>query len=162
MKRKFQAAQWVIAMFVVIASANVAMARLGETYEQCVQRYGPLVEKEGDGKYPQFIFEKDGIEVGINFLNGKAAQISYKKAGFFLDADIQRLLDVDSAGSPWQFDPVETQRKLDPDVYSKQEYFKRSDGGAVAQHLALNGVEFLIITTTEYNKAISAEGMQGF
>ena len=47
--------------------------RLGETFDQCVQRYGPLIRQQGNPDNPQFIFEKDEITIGINFLDGKAA-----------------------------------------------------------------------------------------
>ena len=145
---------------IFIAAAN---ARLGETYDECVNRYGPLREKKGDAINPQFMFQKDGIIVGINFLNGKAAQLSFRKHDFFLDSDVQKLLDVNSGGSKWKFDAVETQRQLAPDIYNKQEYFTREDGGAVAEYLVLQTrVEFVKIVSTEYKKAISAKQLQGF
>lgn len=154
---------WLITIIVALLVAQVAQARLGETYQECVNRYGPLREKKGDPKNPQFMFQKDGITVGINFLNGKAAQLSFSKRDFFLDSDVQKLLDVNSGGSKWRFDTAETQRQLAPSIYYKQEYFTREDGGAVAEHLVLQTrVEFVIIVSTEYKKAISSKQLQGF
>jgi hypothetical protein len=96
---------------VAVLFTAAASARIGETYDECVARYGALREKKGSLTNPQFIFEKDGITVGINFLSGKAGQLSYSKSGYFLDSGVQKLLDVNSGESKWRFDPAETQRQ---------------------------------------------------
>jgi len=134
--------------------------RLGETFDECVQRYGPLIQKLGNPDNPQFIFEKDGITIGINFLDGKAGQISYSRpAGSrFSDWEVQGLLDVNSGGSAWDYDEAESQR-LHTSSYSQIESFKRRDGGAFAEHLVVAqiGTHFVNITSAEYRKAVSAK-----
>ena len=138
--------------------------RLGETFDQCVQRYGPLIRKIGDPDNPQFIFEKDGITIGINFLDGKAGQISYSRpAGSrFSDLEVQGLLDVNSGGSAWEYDEAESHR-LHTTTYSQLECFKRKDGGAFAEHLVVAqiGTHFVNITSAEYKKAVSAKQLHG-
>lgn len=135
----------------------VVDARLGETFDQCVERYGSLIERQGSAKNPQLVFAKDGITVGINFLGGKAAQISYsKEKGCFEDAEVQQLLAVNSGGSKWKYDPAESTRQRLPSVYDKQVCFMREDGGAFATHLRLKLLrsEFVEIASAEYRKAI--------
>ncbi len=138
--------------------------RLGETFDQCVQRYGPLIRQQGNPDNPQFIFEKDEITIGINFLDGKAAQISYSRpAGSrFSDLEVQGLLDVNSGGSAWEYDEAESHR-LHTSTYSKIECFKRRDGGAFAEHLVVAqiGTHFVNITSAEYKKAVSAKQLHG-
>ena len=127
-------------------------------------RYGPLIRKIGDPGNPQFIFEKDGITIGINFLDGKAGQISYSRpAGSrFSDLEVQGLLDVNSGDSAWEYDEAETNRQH-TSTYSKIECFKRRDGGAFAEHLVVAqiGTHFVNITSAEYKKAVSAKQLHG-
>jgi hypothetical protein len=142
-----------------------AESRLGETFEQCVQRYGQLVRRQGNPDNPQFIFEKDGVTIGINFLDGKAGQISYSRAAGvpFHDLEVQQLLEVNSGGSSWQYDEAESHR-VRSSAYSKRECFKRVDGGAFAEHLVIAqlGTHFVNIASADYNKAVSAKQLQGF
>jgi hypothetical protein len=140
-----------------------AEARLGETYEQCVQRYGRLVKKQGREDNPQFMFEKAGITIGINFLNGKAAQLSYSKSsGTFLDIEVRQLLEINSGGSSWQYDPAESERGRSS-AYTKTECFRRDDGGAFAEHIRIAqiGTEFVNIPSADYRKATAAKQLPG-
>jgi hypothetical protein len=145
--------------------AKGAESRLGETLEQCVQRYGPLIRRQGNPDNPQFIFEKDGVTIGINFLDGKAGQISYSRPGGvpFLDLEVQQLLEVNSGGFSWQYDEAGSHR-VRSSAYSKRECFKRVDGGAFAEHLVIAqiGTHFVNITSADYNKAVSAKQLQRF
>ena len=145
-------------------AAQGAETRLGVTFNQCVQRYGPLVQQLGNPDNPQFIFEKDGITIGINFLDGKAGQISYSRpAGSrFSDLEVQGLLDVNSGGSTWEYDEAESRRQH-TSAYSTIECFKRRDGGAFAEHLVVAqiGTHFVNVTSAEYKKAVSAKQLHG-
>jgi hypothetical protein len=154
-----------LCLILSLAFFSFAHARLGETLQECEMRYGALLEKTGDPKNPQFIFKKDGTTIGINFLNGKAAQISYMSPKFS-DLEIQKLLEVNSQGSKWQPDSKRTQSPST--VYSKEENFIREDQGAYAEHLVLSslptlpGTEFLNISSAEFKKIITAKEMPGF
>jgi hypothetical protein len=64
--------------FLLILSASLisANARLNETLEQCIERYGnPEPSKEGE----DYVFNKSVFTIKIRFLNGKAVKIGYKK-----------------------------------------------------------------------------------
>jgi hypothetical protein len=152
-------------LFVIALLTQAVEARLGETLDQCVQRYGPLIRKQGRADNPQFMFEKDGITIGINFLDGKAAQVSYSRASGspFLDLEVRQLLEVNSAGSTWQYDQAESNR-LRTTAYSKRECFRRGDGGAFAEHLVVAqiGTHFVTVTSSDYKKAIGARQLEGF
>lgn len=152
-------------MFVVALLTQALQARLGETFDQCVERYSALIRKQGSADNPQFIFEKDGITIGINFLDGKAAQMSYSRpsGSSFLDSEVRQLLEVNSGGSTWQYDQAESNR-LRTTAYSKRECFRRDDGGAFAEHLVIAqiGTHFVTVTSSEYKKAIGAKQLGGF
>jgi hypothetical protein len=145
-------------------AVQVVETRLGETLNQCVQRYGPLIRQQGNPDNPQFMFEKDGITIGINFLDGKACQISYSgPAGSrFSDLEVHGLLDLNSGGFAWEYDEAESHRQH-TSTYSKIECFKRRDGGAFAEHLVVAqiGTHFVNITSAEYKKAVSAKQLHG-
>jgi len=156
---------FVFFLFVIALLTQAVEARLGETFNQCIERYGALIRKQGRVDNPQFIFEKDGITIGINFLDGKAGQMSYSRANGspFLDSEVRQLLEVNSAGSTWQYDQPESNR-LRTTTYSKRECFRRDDGGAFAEHLVVAqiGTHFVTVTSSEYKKAIGAKQLQGF
>ena len=149
---------------------QVVQARLGETLDECVKRYGPLIKQQGSADNPQFIFEKDGIQIGINFLNGQAGQISYFRPATspFLDSEVKQLLEVNSGGSSWHYDEAETNR-VRKTIYAKQECFTRDDGGASAERLLFKSLgefgtalDFVNITSSDYKKAIGAKNLPGF
>ena len=67
-------------LFLLIFSAPLisANARLNETLEQCIERYGNPEPGSGEeGK--DYIFNKSVFTINIRFLNGKAVKIGYKK-----------------------------------------------------------------------------------
>ncbi len=85
-----------------LASARPASARLGETREQCTARYGePVAEvaallTTASGAS----YQKGEIRVRIEFLDGKAAFISFSRRGLRLD-DRQKLLELNAGPLVW-------------------------------------------------------------
>jgi len=79
-----------------------ASARLGETYEQCVARYGPPVaETAGLLQGAKSVsFAKAGIRVRVEFLGGKAAFLSFSKHGLTPDDELL-LLDSNAGVQVW-------------------------------------------------------------
>lgn len=61
----------ILLLLVLAASAH---GRIGETFDQCVTRYGPSLND-----YGVRVFEKAGFRIGITFHEGKADVIAYKK-----------------------------------------------------------------------------------
>lgn len=88
---------------------TLAPARLGETYEQCVARYGKPTEEVpaltvGSLKAQGAIFHtKDNLEVFAIFHDGQAIQIAYSRqpAADLPAEQIQTLLADNSVGEKW-------------------------------------------------------------
>lgn len=53
-----------------------AHARIGESFDQCIQRYGEPVQRAGT---QTLFFKKSGISITCAFRESRCVQISYKK-----------------------------------------------------------------------------------
>jgi hypothetical protein len=91
----------------LLALSFPALARIGETYEQCVARYGAATSPPTKGSAR---FVKGGIIIMIDFSGGIAQEIRFagqSDPGSFsgkklTDAQVQSILDANAAGSPWK------------------------------------------------------------
>lgn len=89
-------------LILCIAAALNVQARLGETYDQCVSRYGrPASEKESIS-----VFSKPPFKITIGFRDNRAVYISYEKPDSFMNARILKtecaaLLELNRAGFQW-------------------------------------------------------------
>lgn len=87
-----------------IVSTPAAQARIGETKDQCVARYGPVrstmpsVVMESDPEAALFDYGSFGVIV--HFQKGLAWHISYAQA-YISDPDKQRLLKENSETGEW-------------------------------------------------------------
>ena len=92
-----------ISMFVMIP----AWARLGETEDQCVQRYGAVLTRttvvEFGQKLPTLAFVKNGYMIVAEMLDGKVGLMMITKADStdFSENEQQLLIDADSSGQKW-------------------------------------------------------------
>jgi hypothetical protein len=79
-----------------------ARARLGETLDQCIARYGvPVAETNGLMQGEKSVsFAKAGIRVRIEFMNGKAAFLSFSKHGLTQNDELQ-LLESNAGKQTW-------------------------------------------------------------
>ena len=72
----------VAALALLLFLPLVCQARIGETLDQCVQRYGKPVPKpiqiDNDDSY---LFQKDGYSIIVSFLQGRAYGITYGRRG---------------------------------------------------------------------------------
>ncbi|MDB6134783.1 MAG: hypothetical protein JWM59_3026 [Verrucomicrobiales bacterium] len=86
----------------LLLTAGPARARLGETREECIARYGqPVAETTGLLQGAQSIsFAKAGIRVRIEFIDGRAAYLNFSKAGLSPDEELQ-LLESNAGGHLW-------------------------------------------------------------
>ncbi len=65
-----------ILAFLVLFITSAAQARLGETFEQCVERYGtPVARDEAAGLAE---FQKGNFKITLHFFDGKSDTIDYK------------------------------------------------------------------------------------
>lgn len=105
---------WFAVIVLVMILPSGSSARLGETPEQCEERYGtPVAEDEMvDFHMPGALavsYQKAGLTIYIAFINGTAGQIQYEKsqknalgiAEEMSDAEILSLLQANSGGGEW-------------------------------------------------------------
>ena len=104
----------------VVTVAGTAHARLGETPDQLVQRYGqPLTEKDqkGEGdKIPlaDVVFQKGGFQVSVTVVDGLSVAESFKKINgqAITTLEVRTLLGANSQGREWEAPVVAKGGKL--------------------------------------------------
>ena len=105
-------------VLVVIAAIALnpicGLARLGETEAQCEQRYGKPQDSLSDKSFPVLsgavnrIYQYQGWCIGIAFLDGEAAIISYSKSAkapsgvAIRNDEAQAILDAEGNGGEWK------------------------------------------------------------
>ena len=99
--KNMQRTAYLIITFVFVS--NLAIARVGETLEQCKARYGqPIIQENTHGMY---VFIKSGFYIMVGFgVDKKVACISYRKTGKddlgqpqeITDEEIQIILKLNS------------------------------------------------------------------
>ena len=87
--------------------ASPAFARLGETRDQVLARYGTPTETKDMGKIESLHFKKSGFTVFVEIAKdtGKAVQIYYWKDKPFAPAQVTELLSRNSEGKLWEQSP---------------------------------------------------------
>jgi hypothetical protein len=93
----------------VVTVAGTAQARLGETPDQLVQRYGqPLSEKDQKGEGDKIaladvVFEKGGFQVSVTVVDGLSVAESFKKLNGqpITTLEVRTLLSANSQGHEW-------------------------------------------------------------
>jgi len=91
-----------LALFLSLALLGTANARLGETKEQAVERYGkPVQELEAEGRFESFICSKDGYLFLLKFLDGKVAYLVVTCAGNegLKEEEVEIFLKKNASGS---------------------------------------------------------------
>jgi len=127
-----------ILLFLLLSAAVfAARANLGETLDQCKQKYGDPVEtKQAPNVDEMILFKKDGIKYAIGFKAGKSVILiigkeSTEKLG---EEEVQQFLAANSQGSHWK-------KSIRP---SGNDIWMREDNLAVAQFDPLFGILTLV------------------
>ncbi len=100
------------AMLLLVMCALPCFARIGETREQCVKRYGPIYEESSDGA--RLEFRSKGLDVICFFRDGKAwglsvqvapkAMTDEEPAGFtdLTASQAEKILQANAGTSKWK------------------------------------------------------------
>ena len=111
-------------LFFVLAATSSAFAHLGESFDECVQRYGkPMSNTDNYGRVEIATFTKSRFKITITFLDAKAVSVVYRlaaKTGWdsvdISEEEIKDLLEINSDGKEWKQtnnDPIEPMWKRD-------------------------------------------------
>lgn len=125
----------IAALLLMIMTSAPALARLGETPEQCNQRYGAkYTEKGGEGFWTaERIYEINGIQLSFRFLPAqdgttKAAYVDYKPLhGKMSEVQIQTLLET--VAKDWApLTELRDEKKTESKVKAEADQTKRLHG----------------------------------
>jgi hypothetical protein len=90
-----------------------ASARLGETLDECVARYGPMIERRApklSSSDPEvMVFSKSSITVTVEFRQGKAWHLTYRKSAL-TGIEVEAIV-IANAGSGLWGSPLKTKDK---------------------------------------------------
>jgi len=109
-----------LALFFVVGVTTTARARLGETADQLVARYGqPLKETDQKGEGDKIaladvVFQKGGFQIEVSLVDGISVSETFNKVnGDSLSlGEIRTLLNVNSQGYGWEApQTIEDQKK---------------------------------------------------
>ncbi|MCE0498777.1 MAG: hypothetical protein LV481_12610 [Methylacidiphilales bacterium] len=143
-----------LSLLLSLSMATSAWARLGETMDQCVARWGQPVPSadfpppgyEGDGFANFATFQKGDYHIIVGFLNGVVAVeiITKQESSDLSDNEKAAILEADSAGLAW----------IKSTTPGANEIWTRNDG-AIASYDTFN--HGMTIKSKEYRAAEEAK-----
>ena len=87
-------------MVVVALLSAPAFGHIGETFQQCFDRYGrKIIEEKKLGLLDQITFQSDDLTVTALFVDGKAEYLTFEKEGRLSDIEVSHLLTNNSVDS---------------------------------------------------------------
>ena len=150
-----------ILLFLISIVASPAFARLGDTPQQCQERYGAPRQTQA----PLTYYQKSGFVIMASFYDGKVDCIGFrkveeniiKKSIAISDNEIEQLLKVNAGPATWK----------KRDVISMNREWKTEDGGLSAIYTPIDN--WLVICSkgfgdraTAAKKAKENKALQGF
>jgi hypothetical protein len=133
-------------------------AGLGETLDQSIQRYGAVLARTQMSHLPvneatmRYDFSKNGFNVQVAFVGGKAAWMIYSKEdkSAIFETEIKTILDNNAEGSTWSAGTSK------PDRFAKKIItFERADHLADAKYEEVMTYHGLIIISKAWRHATS-------
>jgi hypothetical protein len=138
-----------------VGMMNFAFARVGDTVEKCVERYGKPTQGAEDSEKKSF--EKNGISIALDFRDGVAVAANYQgKAGWgnllgkLSEEQIKEILKIYEEGKAWE--PIAS----GIDAIARKD-LRRADGALLAcWDYATGSVSFITPGEKEKRKAEAA------
>src|SRR6516165_7314798 len=91
----------------MLGVANICQARIGDTLQETIQRYGKLVKKASADEFA--MFKEASYYITAHFHDNKTDAITYVKAASgtstkvaFSDPEIEMLLTINGHGQTWE------------------------------------------------------------
>jgi hypothetical protein len=136
-----------------MALATAVQARLGETYDQCVARYGkPLSETDTTA-----VFSKPPFKITVGLIDNRAVYVFYEKPGSFMNESIlkterETLLEANSTGLQWSEYRCPERYK---DQHILNDLWQRTDGAVACYEFKSN---MLLIVQKSISHLLFNEG----
>ena len=135
-----------LSILLFLEVANICQARIGDTLEEAIQRYGKVVRKASAEEFA--MFKEASYYITAHFHDDRTDAITYVKAGSesstkgsFSDDEIEMLLRINGNGQTWE------RSKAKAHLYK----WRTEDGKLQAIY---SESKFLVITTTGYLKRL--------
>ena len=137
-------------LLLLVAFTSSAFARLGETLQQCEQRYGKPAQSDATS----LTFQKSGFFLIVYFFEGKCDKITYRKVeqnalgkGVEIsDNELSQLMQLNAGGRQW--------KKIN--LISMDKVWQTEDGEIFAKYETIGG--FLVIAIKDnINRANAAQ-----
>jgi hypothetical protein len=132
-------------LLLFLLSLTPSYGRLGESYDDCVNRFGNADWESKKSLYTQpgdyfAEFQKDGFRIYVAFINGSVAHEEFRKLNniTITEENMQTLLHADSAGKTWATPYTDKYQRI---------IYIRDDGA-----LAVSFMNSFTIETKEYAK----------
>jgi hypothetical protein len=133
-------------MLLLLGVTNICQARIGDTLEEAIERYGKPLHKASADEFA--MFKEVSYYITAHFRDDKTDAITYVKVGFesstkgaFSDDEIEMLLKINGNGQTWERSKAKA---------GLQEW-KTEDRKLQA---AYSESKFLVITTAGYVKRL--------
>lgn len=83
----------IIILLLLIIITNIASARIHDTKEQCIDRYGPVIKTTDNENI--YIFTKSGFRIAVHFFDGYVDFIQYTKvnSNVITDDESRKLIE---------------------------------------------------------------------
>jgi len=153
----------ILALLVTLGFGTVAWARLGETEDALVQRYGRPVLKRHFAWCDKENFSVNGFSIEVTLLNGVSAGESYRiSSGTLTVSQVEDLLSANCQGFAWYEVP---KSEITQDVFrSIRQKWQRPNGSTAI--FTGSSIEFksinLIIAEKDANKPPPTPSTAGF
>jgi len=140
-------------LFFVLIFPSVVFARLGESENELIVRFGKPVSKvkettSAQGKFPEIgmilTFRQGDWSIQCSLTDGRCSKISYSKSGDWSNDQILTVLNSNSQGARWSEISNDAIKNL-------QRTWKRADGGIATWQLASG----MTLTNPAYDRAKS-------
>jgi hypothetical protein len=150
-------------LFLLGFHAFLAEARIGETREQCVARYGAPVSRSNQPSHVASFF-RSGFQIDVEFHNGKAESLAFAKSAEkartgeqISETELKLLLEANAGGQEWE--------KME--VVSMDSQWATKDRTRVASYSPIRKVLFVataecIRRGAEAKKSEEAKSLKGF
>jgi len=107
MATRFPHLSGLLSILLFLEVANICQARIGDTLEEAIQRYGKVVSKASVEEFA--MFKEASYYITAHFHDDKTDAITYVKAGSesstkgsFSDDEIEMLLRINGNGQTWE------------------------------------------------------------
>lgn len=97
--------KWISVIVLGLVLCSTTQARIGESFDDCVKRYGsPVKDLDADAPLEkEYSFQKSGLDINAGFMDQKIQKIQFAKTDFssLSETEIDLLLKANGGEKKW-------------------------------------------------------------